>query len=477
MHQRNDTPVPATAGSTPGTRVLPWDTLLISISILLAISVARVHVFVPGADLIRPALLVAAVTLVVFLGENRGVRSVKHLKHPLAMLMLFVAVWAVAGAPFALYIRQAVTYLFESFLRTGVLVVVAAAAVRNIHDVKRLAMVVAGGAGVYAWFAALPAGFRAVSAGGYDPNDSAMLLVLAMPLIVLFAMRGRTFTIRVLFAVALLVCTVALVRTGSRGGFLAFVAVGAYLLFFFRGIKPAMRVAAVAGAAGILAFTATGDFWDRMESITDADDYNHTEFSGRKQIWERARWYMAQSPVFGVGIDNFTVAEGQHPETVYRISQGWGTKYSVAHSIWYTVGAELGFPGIIAYIAIFVMGALYMRRIIRLARGSPGSPVLAEAEGLASALLGSLIAIAVAGTFLSLAYAPMVWGIFALMLGLLKVLRFEGIDVTKRVGSAAQSAAVASAHPATAPGPTPTPARRYRPSVYRPNVTRFDVPG
>jgi O-antigen ligase len=238
-----------------------------------------------------------------------------------------------------------------------------------------------------------------------------------------------------------------------------------------------MRVVAVGAAAMIMSFTATQDFWDRMESITDADDYNHTEFSGRKQIWERARWYMAQNPVFGVGIDNFSVAEGRHPETVSRISQGWGTKYSVAHSIWYTVGAELGFPGIIAYIGIFLMGALYLRRVIRLARGSPGSPVLREAEGLASALLGSLIAIAVAGTFLSLAYSSMVWGIFALILGLLKVLRFEGIDVTRRVPRGASVPAGAAAGAAAAPRAPVAPPRRYRPSVYRPGVTRFDVPG
>jgi hypothetical protein len=47
-------------------------------------------------------------------------------------------------------------------------------------------------------------------------------------------------------------------------------------------------------------------------------------------------------------------------------------------------------------------------------------------------LIGSLIGLAVAGTFLSNAYHAMVWGMFALVLGLLKVARLQGVDAAGR---------------------------------------------
>jgi putative inorganic carbon (hco3(-)) transporter len=456
-------PAHAAAGA-----VLPWDGLLICVAALLLVAMARTHSFVPGMDAVRPALLLTGLGVLLYFATSSQSRALQQLKHPMSYCMLFLVGWAMLGAPFALVKTTSVMFLLNDFLRTVVFAVLVAACVRNLYDVRRLAMTLAVGGMVFSLFAALPAGYRSVSAGGYDPNDSAMFIVLTMPITAYFLIQERRLAFKILFAVALLVCTAAVVRTGSRGGFLALAAVVGYMVFLFHGVKPFFRVLTVGAVVAVMAITATEEFWNRMETINDPDDYNYTELSGRKQIWQRAREYTAANPLLGVGIANFPNAEGRHPVAVAQAEAGSGFKWSVAHSIWYTVGPELGIPGLLAFIGIFVVAIVYLRRVNRLARASPRAPPLQEASGLASALIGSLVGIMVAGTFLSTSYSPMVWGVFALILGLFKALRLEGLDVGR--------AATGGGQPLSAglPLAAPLPQRlRYRPSVYRPAVTPF----
>jgi O-antigen ligase len=408
----------------------PWDALLICLAVYILIAMARVHAFIPGMAAIRPGLIIAGVSIVLALGKLSGTRGFEHLRHPYGMLMLFFVAWAAIGAPFAFVLGRSVSFLLDHFFRTGVLVLLLALSVRNFHDVRRLAMILAMGGMVFAYFAALPAAFRRVGGGGYDPNDSAMFMVLTLPLIVHFLMRERRLALKILLGLAVVLCVVGVVRTGSRGGFLAFGVVLCYMIFFFNGVKPILRVLTVGGVAGVMAFAAGAEYWDTMRSITDPDDYNYTSTTGRKAIWARARGYMLENPIMGAGINNFVSMEGRSDAAMSRADSGRGFKWSAPHSHWYQVGVELGFPGLFAFAGLFVGGAVYLRRMMRYARRVPHDPLLTEASGLASALIGSLLGVAVAGSFLSNAYGPMTWGLFGLVLGFLKVMRFHGIDVT-----------------------------------------------
>lgn len=468
--------LPALPGSSPavGRRVLPWDGLLMCTSALLLISVARLHSLVPGLHLVRPALLLAGLGVALYLSNAGGVRSTRHLRNPLGYLVLFFLAWSAAGAPFGIYVTHSVSFLLKDFFSTAVIMVLVAVAVRSIDDVRRLVMTLAIGGMVFSLFAALPAGYRAVGAGGYDPNDSAMFVALTMPLTAYLLIRERRMTYKIVLALALVVCTIAIVRTGSRGGFLTMAAVVGYIVFFFQGVKPAFRALTVAAVAVVTLLTASSEFWERMETIGDPTDYNYTEYSGRKALWGRAREYMVQNPVFGVGINNFPVAEGRHPLALQALAEGRGVKWSAPHSIWYQAGAETGFPGLAAYVGIFVLAAVYLRRVVRLARRHPRSPVFQDVAGISAALLGSLLAIAVAGTFLSLAYSSMVWSVFGLVLGWLKVLRLAGVEVTRN-GPGSAPPAVLTSSSADAPRSVVPIRRRYRASVYRPIETRFDA--
>jgi putative inorganic carbon (hco3(-)) transporter len=398
-----------------------WDLFLICTAGLFMVSVTRTHVFIPGVSAIRPGLLLAAVGFLVWLANNKGSRSLQRLRHPLGYLALFIAVWAAASVPLALYGTRALVYYLTHFAAVVVLFLLVAAAVRDMHDVRRFLQLFAIGALIFAFFATTPGVARGIGAGGLDPNDSAMLLVAGLLPVLYFFLRARRILVKGLLAVGFLVCCGAIVTSGSRGGFLALLALVLYIVFFYKAVSPTLRLTIVAVLAAGVIGTASGDYWDRMRSITDEDDYNRHEIAGRQQLWTRGVGYMFGRPVLGVGLHNFSVAEGLHPVIVRSIEGGRGVKYGVAHSMWVETGAELGIPGLLAFIGLFILSIRHLYRYARLARRSRAPPELRRAGEIAATLIGMLVALAVAGTFLSQQYSGMIWGVFGLILGFLKV--------------------------------------------------------
>jgi putative inorganic carbon (hco3(-)) transporter len=398
-----------------------WDLVLICTAGLFMVSVTRTHVFIPGVSAFRPGLLLAAVAFLVWLANNTGSRSLQRLKHPLGYLALFIVVWAGASIPLALYGTRALAYYLTHFASAVVLFLLVAAAVRDIHDVRRFLQLFAIGALIFAFFATTPGVARGIGAGGLDPNDSAMLLVAGILPILYFFLHARGILVKGLLAIGFLVCCGAIVTSGSRGGFLALLALVLYIVFLYKAVSPTLRLTIVAALAAGVIGVASGDYWDRMRSITDEDDYNLHEIAGRKQLWTRGVGYMFARPVLGVGLHNFSVAEGRHPVIVATIAGGRGVKYGVAHSMWVETGAELGIPGLLAFTGLFILSIRYLYRYARLTRRSRAPPELRHAGEIAATLIGILVSLAVAGTFLSNQYSGMIWGVFGLVLGFLKV--------------------------------------------------------
>jgi putative inorganic carbon (hco3(-)) transporter len=413
-----------------------WDALLVFTGVYLATAAGRVHSLFGPFGRLKPVILSAGLALLFYLLDQHRSRSLAALRQPMPLLALFIMVWATIGAPFALYPGMAVTQLLDELYKVGVLFLLCAAAVRNIHDVQRLALVYAAGAIAYSTVTALPAGWRAGGAGGYDANDSALFVVSALPLVLYFLVRAKSLLLRIGLAAGLLICVVAVVRSGSRGGFLAFAAVMTYTLVFSASIRPVIRLGVGAAILMAFAWVSVGqpEYWDRMSSLRDLDeDYNTLSLTGRKQTWQRGVGYMLANPLFGVGLENFPVAEARHPAIADRIAVGIGTKYTVAHSQWVEIGSELGLPGLAAFLALFLYPMIMIGRIsglVRRTRAPPGPS--SEVAMLGEALIGSLIGLAVAGTFLSQAYGYPVWAMFGITAGLLKVVSFPAAGLRGR---------------------------------------------
>jgi O-antigen ligase len=217
-------------------------------------------------------------------------------------------------------------------------------------------------------------------------------------------------------------------KTGSRGGFLALVAVVAYLLLWFRDISRVKRAGAVALIAILLVALGNSEseetrarpaetYFTRIRALLlhPSTDYNWggRDKIGRMAIWRRGIGYMVDHPLLGVGAGAFPVAEGTlAPEArVQQYGRWW--KWSSAHNALLEVGAEIGVPGLLLFVALLVRT---FRTLSRIGRRPPG-----EAAFLAQALIGSLVGFVVANMFLGMAFSAYFYVLLGFCVGLAKV--------------------------------------------------------
>jgi O-antigen ligase len=296
-------------------------------------------------------------------------------------------------------------------------------------------MYVFGGGIVYLAMSAMVRRHAGVRLGGatYDANDLGMVLVGALSIGIYSLTRARGSKHKLFAGVSLFVLAVATVETDSRGGFLALVAVIIYTLFFLEGVPKSWRGGAAAAVVALMLFAGSGAYWDRMRTIfVPEDDYNRNSLTGRIEIWKRGMGYMFANPVFGVGVDNFKSAEGRSSIITTRQEVGLGTKWSVAHSSWVEIGAEMGIPGLVALIVFYFGGITRLRRLSKAAKAPGASREVKEGAAIGNALIGVLIGLAMAGSFVTQAFGYAAWAAAGLVAGLLKVMYLEGVDTGRR---------------------------------------------
>jgi O-antigen ligase len=403
--------------------VLGWDPLLVCVAGYILIAVGRVHQLFPALQSLRPAILTGLLAITLYVVDRHVNRRASLLWVGPTTCLLALLAWMMLSVPGAIWTGNSFTVVFDNFVKTVFMYVVVAGSVRDVRDVERLVGVYLAGATVYA--AIVLARFDLGSGDAwrlgrlyyYDANDFATFVVTALPFGLYFAHAGRRPMTRLLAATALLVLMVVFVHTGSRGGFLALVAVVGFLLLRYSAMAVRGRVAAFSVIALLLVATASDQYWRQMSTILSDADYNQTEETGRVQIWRRGIGYMLDYPALGVGPGNFQTAEGRLSPFADRQQMGVGVRWNAAHNSFIQIGAEVGLPGL-AFFVLFIAGAFVSLRAV--ARGSAAWPS-SHAPELTQPLMASLIGFVVGGFFLSLAYSEMLYVLVALAVGLHKV--------------------------------------------------------
>jgi len=259
----------------------------------------------------------------------------------------------------------------------------------------------------------------------YDSNDLATLIATAMPLGLYFVLARRHPVVRGLAAVGLAVLVVGLVRSGSRGGFVALLAVAAFVLVGFTTIPARARLVGLVVILGVAGTSASDRYWSQMQTILHPhQDYNSTSEAGRLKIWERGLGYMVERPVFGVGMLNFAVAEGTISPLAKLQERGIGVVWLAAHNSFIQVGTELGVPGLLLLVGVIATAFRSLRRVVR--HPPRASPSGGDVARLAQSLMAALVAFTVGAFFLSLAYSDMLYTLAALAIALTKGVPREG---------------------------------------------------
>lgn len=385
-----DVPTAAPAGSGGHYRHAPVVAL-----ILIAIIATRVHEVLPFVTRLRPALTIGlGGTILVLLNSRRDVLG-SVAAHPAIRLLVAFFFWAALTAPFSLWPGAALSSSWSlslPILMLSLAVLACEPSERNLHLLK-LGFVAAAAIHGLLLLPGRMVGARLGSVSSLDANDLATLMVICFPFSVAMALHARGLR-RWLAVGAAVVFLTVVVLSGSRGGAVALAVCGLAYVLSAKGRRRMLAFVVLLSAGSLTWIIAPQSFRDRVQSLGELEnDYNTTDYAGRKQVWARARMYIRQHPLTGVGINNFPVAEGN-----YLTESGRRGKWSTTHNTYLQVTSELGFVGAGIFIGFLGLACL---RALALRRPTAGTGASAAAQ---PEFMAALAGFSAGAYFLSHAY-------------------------------------------------------------------------
>jgi O-antigen ligase len=374
---------------------------------------------VVGLGELRLMLLVTAVALVIVFATGNLVRA---LKTPLGVLLIAWTCWMVICMPFSTWRSETLNQFANNWLKSLAVFVIVAGLGSTLLSYRRVISAM-GWAAAAASLVVLPgiasagngngANDRLIGVGTLsNPNEIAFHLWLGMSFLLLLAARsGR---LRKLIVIA--VCCfelVLIVKTVSREGLL--LALAAFALAFFR-VSAFNRIKLIAAALGVCVFAALSLSHEAMERYMTLFNSHESGVAAssaeassrmRQQKLMESIELTLRNPIFGVGMGVFMPAS-------VEIAKESGAKvdWEVSHNSYTQVSSELGFPGILLLLTIYVTAWRQLWQIDRAAKRSERDDI----RRLAFALRVALVILCIHFCFDSMAYVfymPLVMGLVA----------------------------------------------------------------
>lgn len=420
---RHTATVPVQASAEPKP-----DKLLRAVALILFTYVWRLQDAFPILGKLQLPAIALLAAAVYFVSTKQPIRRVRLIKGPTWNLVLALTVIMAIGVPFSLWVGHSFSFVLKGMLPNVLFLLLVATSVRTIRDVEWFALVNLYGALVYTTVVSL---FFRVGGDGrlgglifYDANDFALVMVCTIPFAVYFLGKGQKRSRRIAALLTMTMILTAMVKSGSRGGFIGLIAVMLYVLLRYRAIPSKVRLAVtIAGIALFLGF-ASDKYWTSMGTILHPQsDYNYKDDVGRVEVWKRGVGYMVHNPIVGVGVAAYPIAEGGSDLALSLAAQGRGFKWSVAHNSFLETGAELGFPGALVFIAMLVVTGYGLTKLSP--RGKWARWISRREMALAQMLIGALVGFSVAGFFVSAEYFAYLYFILGLAVGLTKIVRLR----------------------------------------------------
>ncbi len=252
-----------------------------------------------------------------------------------------------------------------------------------------------------------------------DNNAIALALVMVVPLFRYLQISSENKKVKYFCIASMVLCLAAAIGSYSRGALLAIAAMSVMLLIKSKN-RVLLSVLAIIFIAAIPVMMP--DAWfDRMNTINNyASDGSAM---GRINAWTMA-WNLAVDRVLiGGGFDAW------RPENFIRYAPV-ADDLHVAHSIYFQVLGEHGFVGLLIFLCIFGFAWRAGTKSLRHTRSQGGLESI-WASDLASMCQVSLVAYAIGGAFLSLAFYDFPYYVAAILVLLrYRVGRPEAVSIT-----------------------------------------------
>jgi O-antigen ligase len=375
---------------------------------LVMVWLGRIQEVVPFLSHLRIGAVVSAIMILLMVKSflrNEIDQSITEAIETRYLICLFLL--AGISTLFSVYKRLSLQFFIDTLLPTGCFYLFIATSLRSIDTIRRIVWAYALLTimlGFPSFFAAT--GLRWATLGStYDANDTALFMLVSIPILVEFMSVNRGLK-RILLGIAALSAVAAIVQSESRGGLLGLAAVLLILLYRTKKLNYFRKTVIVLALALAYLFLTPQAYRERIATIGN-EDYNTTDAFGRKQIWQRGLTLMLQNPILGVGPACFQVANG----TVYADQVGGVAWKATAHNSFLLVGVEMGFTGGILYSLMLISGIWHARKLQSF---GAANPLVLRHLWLGRALEASIVGFIVGSFFLSFCYQPLLYFILAL---------------------------------------------------------------
>ncbi|HNP62620.1 MAG TPA: putative O-glycosylation ligase, exosortase A system-associated [Woeseiaceae bacterium] len=233
-------------------------------------------------------------------------------------------------------------------------------------------------------------------------NEIAFALVMTLPLMRYLQLETQHRWVRMGLIVSMLLVSVSIIGSYSRGAFLAGSAMALSLIL---KSKNKFRIGVVLVVLGIIAAAFIPQKWEeRMATIQNYE--MDASAMGRINAWRFAINLAKEYPVFGGGFDTFL------PE-LFQTYAPVPDDFHDAHSIYFEVLAEHGFVGLAIYL---LLGLVTLQNGRKIAKLSKNRESLRWIHNLSSMIQVSIIGYAVGGAFLGLAYFDLYYHLIAIVI-------------------------------------------------------------
>lgn len=417
------------AGNSTGRLTIVSDPLRVALFVLTVITISRVHQHYPVLEKFRPALLLVIASVGYAYLNPRYLTRTNVLELWPMRLVAILGVLACCSAAFGISLGGSASFILGSYSKTLAYAFLLAVSIRHARDLFTFVWAYVISCGILAFFSLFVFGI-ARSSGSYvtrlnnlytyDSNDLGVVMMVGFPLTLLLigVTRGakRWFLLVILIGIS-----ATMARSGSRGGFLGFVAVGAAALVLVNGVPASKRLLVFVAAFVALTLGAPPGYWKQMGTIlSPKEDYNYTDVDGRKAVMERGIGYMKLYPAFGLGVDNFGRAECTISPKLSSAHLNGPLRCTPPHNSHLQAAAEMGVPGFVVWVALLaggIFGPLRLRRRLPKSwrRGTESERFI---YGATSFLPIAMIGFVVTSFFVTFAWMDPVYVLAAFLSGL-----------------------------------------------------------
>lgn len=247
-----------------------------------------------------------------------------------------------------------------------------------------------------------------------DNNHFAVMLVMVVPLLMYLSRYSSNKWARLATLFTALLNIAAVLGTHSRGGLVALLTTGIWLIVGTR--QRFVGMALFSGGIALVVAMAPANWTERMQTIREADQ--DSSFMTRVEAWQVSSAIALSNPLTGGGMH---AVQMQSVWEQFRGSKGLlpfvdvgfvSDRLRAAHSIYFEVMGDMGFIGFFLFLGILINGMWSYHRLKQIVKGREKE--FEWAIDLSKALVAVIFGFMVGGLTVSLAYSELIYVVIML---------------------------------------------------------------